>query len=78
MWNPFKKKNNSGVPNLGFLQKMAMKKLENMSPEERDKVMREAMQPENMEKIKKVMEQMGLSGQLTEEQINEARKKLGM
>ncbi|OGI17657.1 MAG: hypothetical protein A3J63_02560 [Candidatus Moranbacteria bacterium RIFCSPHIGHO2_02_FULL_40_12b] len=74
-WNPFKKKNNSGVPHMGFLQRLAMKKLEKMSPEEREKITREAMKPENMEKIQKVMEQMESSGQFSEEQMNETKKK---
>lgn len=76
MWHPFKKKNNSVVPNMGFLQRIAMKKLEKMSPEEKNKLIREAMKPENMEKMQKAMERMESSGQLSEEQIDEAKKKL--
>lgn len=78
MWHPFKKKNNSGAPNMGFLQKIAMKKLEKMSPGEKNKLMRDMVKPENMEKIQKVMERMKSSGQLSEEQINEAKGKLGL
>lgn len=79
MWNPFKKnKTGSGVPQMGMLQSLAMKKLQKMSPEERQKVMREAMKPENQEKIMKVMEQMKASGQITDEQIKLAKEKFGL
>ena len=61
---------------MGFLQRLAMKKLEKMSPEQKNKLMRDVMKPKNMEKIQKVMEQMKSSGQFSEEQINEAKKKL--
>lgn len=82
MWNPFKKKNKNGQPQMGMLQKLAMKKLEKMSPEQREKIMREAMAPENAaknkDKILSAMEQMKASGQITNEQIEMAKKKLGL
>jgi len=79
MWNPFKKDNNSDdKQKLGMLQRIAMKKLEKMSPEERNKIMQDAMKPENKEKIMAVIEQMKKSGQLTNEQIELAKKKLGL
>ena len=61
-----------------MLQRLAMKKLEKMSPEERNKVMREALKPENKDKILAVIEQMKKTGQLTNEQIEEAKNKLGL
>lgn len=61
-----------------MLQRIAMKKLEKMSPEERNKVMQDAMKPENKDKILAVIEQMKKSGQLTDEQIEMAKKKLGL
>lgn len=80
MWNPFKKsgqKSNSG-PKMGMLQKLAMKKLEKMSPEERNKLMQEALKPENQEKILTVMDEMRKSGHVSEEQLKLAKEKLGI
>ncbi|MEK7598613.1 MAG: hypothetical protein AAB487_02660, partial [Patescibacteria group bacterium] len=50
MWNPFKK--SSGIDNqkMGMLQRIAMKKLEKMSPEERSNIMQDALKPENKDK----------------------------
>ncbi|MFC1756363.1 hypothetical protein ACFLY1_00245 [Patescibacteria group bacterium] len=80
MWNPFKK--DSGKQKMGMFQKIAMKKLEKMSPQEREKVMKKAMDPENIaknkDKILASMEQMKASGQVTDEQIEMAKKKMGL
>lgn len=82
MWNPFKKKNKNSQPQMGMLQKLAMKKLQSMSPEEREKIMRKAMAPENIaknkDKILATMEQMKASGQVTDAQLEMAKKKLGL
>lgn len=85
MWNPFKKKNNNSSGNtqkMGMLQKLAMKRLQSMSLEEREKIMRKAMAPENIaknkDKILATMEQMRASGQLTDAQLEMAKKKLGL
>lgn len=84
MWNPFKKNNNSGgdVQKMGMLQKLAMKKLQNMSPEEREKIMKKALNPENIaknkDKILATMAQMKASGQMTDAQLEMAKKKLGL
>lgn len=78
MWNPFKKSQNGDKQKLGTLQRIAMKKLEKMSPEEKNKMMQDAMKPENKEKILAVIEQMKKTGQLTDEQIEVAKKKLGL
>lgn len=78
MWNPFKKSSGSDTQKLGMLQRIAMKKLEKMSPEEKNKIMQDALKPENKDKILAVIEQMKKSGQLTDEQIEMAKKKLGL
>jgi hypothetical protein len=78
MWNPFKKiKSNVSSGMMGMMQKIAMKKLEKMSPEERNKIMRDAFKPENKEKMFAAMEQMKASGHISEEQYEAARQKLG-
>lgn len=82
----FKKKNKTGNPldpqNMGFMQRMAMKKLEKMSPEERAKMMKKVMTPENINKnredILKTIEQMEKSGQMNSHQAFEAKKRLGL
>jgi len=82
MWNPFAKKSNSDdAPQgqkMGMLQAMAMKKMAKMSPQERQKMMQEAMKPENRDKIMGMMESMKSSGQVNDEQIEKAKKMLGM
>lgn len=82
MWNPFKKNKNSDGQNMGMLQRMAMKKLERMSPDEREAIMKKALDPENIaknkDKILASMEQMKASGQITDEQIETAKKRLGL
>lgn len=77
MFNPFKKKNNqSGNFATNMLAKIAMRKLARMSPREQQKMMQDAMRPENREKMIAVMESMKKSGQITEEQYNIAKKRL--
>jgi hypothetical protein len=49
-----------------------------MSPNERNKIMQDAMRPENRDKIMTAMNAMKSSGQVTEEQIAQAKKMLGM
>lgn len=79
MWNPFQKvKNKVSSSAMGMMQKVAMKKLEKMSPQERNKIMQEAFKPENKEKLLATMEQMKASGQITEEQYRMAKQKMGM
>ncbi|MDO8529405.1 MAG: hypothetical protein Q7S18_01930 [bacterium] len=83
MWNPFKKKNNSDNPNqMGFVQRLAMKKMMSMSEEQRNKLLQKALTPENIsknkDKIMAAMEQMKSSGQLSNEQMELAKKKMGL
>ena len=63
---------------MGMMQKIAQKKMEKMSPEQRNKIMQDAFKPENRDKMLAVMEQMKKSGQITEEQYGIAKQKLRM
>ena len=81
MFNIFKKKqnnNNNDAQKLGMLQRLAMKKVEKMSPNERNKMMQEAFKPENRDKLMKAMEQMKKTGMISEEQIKLAKEKMGL
>ena len=59
-----------------------MKKLEKMSPQEREalahKMMGEMSKPKNRNKMLQAMEQMKASGQITEEQYRAAKQRLGL
>jgi hypothetical protein len=85
MWNPFSKKNKNDIadvaentPKMGMMQALAMKKMAKMSPKEREKMMQEAMKPENRDQIMKVMNMMKKTGQVTDAQIEQAKKMFGM
>jgi hypothetical protein len=88
MLNIFKKKDKkkTGNPmdpeNMGFLQRIAMKRLEKMNPEERDKLMKKALEPKNIQKNRKdileMLEKMEKSGQMNKHQVFEAKKKMGL
>lgn len=81
-----KKKDKNADPmdpnNMGMLQRMAMKKIEKMSPEEREKLMKKVMTPENIAKNKKeilaTLEQLQKSGKMNAHQVFEAKKRLGL
>jgi len=78
MWNPFKKSGGDDTQKMGMLQKLAMKKMMNMSPQEKEKMMQEAMKPENKDKLLQAMEMMKKTGQITDAQVEETRQKLGL
>lgn len=85
MWNPFAKNSTTTTsddnvkgPKMGMIQAMAMKRIAKMSPKERNKIMQDAMRPENRDKIMDAMNKMKSSGQVTEDQIAQAKKMLGM
>ncbi|MFA4817143.1 MAG: hypothetical protein WC608_00265 [Parcubacteria group bacterium] len=78
MWNPFKKSGTDDTQKLGMLQKLAMKKMMNMSPQEKEKMIQEALKPENKDKLLQAMEMMKKTGQITDAQVEEARQKLGL
>ena len=89
MWNPFKKtsqpddnnnqsddaKNDS--PKMNMLQRLAMKKLEKMSPSEKAKMAQEFFKPENKDKLVSALEMMRKTGQISEEQYEMAKQKMG-
>ena len=77
MWNPFKKSSDGNdTQKLGMLQRIAMRKMEKMSPQEREKMMKEAFDPKNRDKMLKVMDAMKASGQITQEQYDMAKQKM--
>jgi len=81
MWNPFSKKvqlDEDGKPKLGFLQRMAMKKIESMSPEERDKLMQDAFNPKNRKKLLKEMDKMVEQGIMSKSQLRKAKERMGI
>ncbi|MEI7621537.1 MAG: hypothetical protein WCJ51_03300 [Candidatus Moraniibacteriota bacterium] len=67
---------------MNMLQRMAMKKLEKMNPQERENLMKKVMTPENIQKNKKdileTLEQMQKTGQMNSHQVFEAKKRLGL
>jgi len=78
MFNIFKRnKKSDDTQKLGMLQRIAMKKLKKMGPEERNKIMQDALKPENRDKILAVIDQMKKTGQISNDQIEMAKKKLG-
>lgn len=61
-----------------MMQRIAMKKAANMNPKEREKVLADAMKPENREKLLKAIKMMEKSGMASKEQIEQAKKQLGL
>ena len=85
MWNPFKKNSSTGAGDdkedkqkMGMLQSLAMKKLAKMSPQEREKLAQQMLKPENHKQLLSAMEMMRKTGQITEEQMEEAKKRMGL
>ena len=95
MWNPFSKKdeeekkedraNIPGMPDtkdMNMLQRFAMKRLMNMSPAEREKTLRKAMTPKNIEKHKgeilQSLEAMRKAGQMSDDQYRLAKARFGL
>lgn len=82
MWNPFKKNSDSDGDDdkqkMGMMQSLAMKKLAKMSPEEQKKLAADMMKPENKGKLLQAMEMMKKMGMATDEQLEEAKKKMGL
>jgi len=78
MWNPFKKNKNPNPNQTGMLQALAMKKMMKMDPKEREKLTQDMMKPENHGKILKAMDMMKKTGMLSDEQMEEAKRKIGM
>ena len=63
---------------MNMMQKVAMKKLAKMSPQEQAKMMQDMLKPENKGQLLSAMEMMRKSGQITEQQYQEAKKRLGI
>ncbi len=67
---------------LNMLQRMALKRLAKMDPAGRDKVMKKAMTPKNINKHKdeilESLEAMRKAGQLSDDQYRLAKKRLGL
>lgn len=94
MWNPLKKKNDEeenalpnipGMPDmkdLNMFQRFAMKRMMKMNPAEREKMMKKAMTPKNIEKNKveilASLEAMRKSGQISDDQYRLTKKKMGI
>jgi len=96
MWNPFKKNqkddekkedmpNVPGMPDtkdMNMLQRFAMNRLMKMSPEEREKTLKKAMTPKNIEKhrdeILASLETMRKSGQISDDQYRLAKAKFNL
>ena len=69
-------KNGEDVPKMNMLQRLAMKKIEKMSSQEKMKMAAEAFKPENRGKMLKVMEMMRKTGQISEEQYRTAKEQM--
>ena len=94
MWNPLKKNNDEGkekLPNipgmpdmkdLNMFQRFAMKRMMKMNPAEREKMMKKAMTPKNIQKNKTEilasLEAMRKAGQISDDQYRLTKKKMGL
>ena len=96
MWNPFSKKDEeeskaddlAGMPgmpdtkDMNMLQRFAMKRLMSMSPADREKALRKAMTPKNIEKHKgeilASLEAMRKAGQMSDDQYRLAKARFGL
>jgi hypothetical protein len=74
-----------GMPDtkdMNMLQKFAMKRLEKMSPAERQKMMQKALNPKNIAKHKgeiiQTLEAMKKAGQMSDDQYRLAKRKFGL
>ncbi|OGI22485.1 MAG: hypothetical protein A2808_03225 [Candidatus Moranbacteria bacterium RIFCSPHIGHO2_01_FULL_55_24] len=74
-----------GMPetkDMSMMQRFAMKRLAKMSPAEREKVMKKAMTPKNIEKHKgeiiASLEAMRKAGQISDDQYRLAKKRFGL
>jgi hypothetical protein len=74
-----------GVPdtkNMGFMERMAMKQFQKMSPEQQEKMLQKALDPKNIQKNKKkileMLDGMEKSGQMDRQQVFQIKKQLGL
>ncbi len=73
-----KKDDDTNSPKMNMLQRLAMKRMERMSPQEKAKMMQEVMRPENKDKLLGAMEMMLKSGQISKEQYEMVKEKMGI
>jgi transcriptional regulator of NAD metabolism len=78
MWNIFKKFGKGNQSQLRILETLALKKMEKMSPQEKEKMMQEALKPENRNQLLSAMEQLKKTGLINEDQEKLAKEKLGL
>lgn len=96
MWNPFGKNEEDDtelakmaelaggkdIKDMGMMQKFALKRLAKMSPAEREKMMKKAMTPKNIEKHKgeilQSLEAMRKAKQVSDDQYRLAKKRFGL
>lgn len=71
-----------GAKDLNMLQRFALRRVLNMSPEKRQQVLKEAMKPENMAKHKNEiltqLDSMKKTGQMSDDQYRLAKRRLGL
>jgi hypothetical protein len=70
------KKKDDDSPKMNMLQRLAMKRMERMSLQEKAKMMQEFLKPENKDKLLSAMEMMRKSGQISQEQYDIAKKRM--
>jgi hypothetical protein len=72
----------SDPKDMNMLQRFAMKRLEKMSPAERQKMMQKALNPKNIQKhkgeIMQTLEAMKKAGQMSDDQYRLAKKRFGL
>ncbi|MDO8566226.1 MAG: hypothetical protein Q7S04_03525 [Candidatus Moranbacteria bacterium] len=94
MWNPFNKNKDDkkeelpsipGMPDMkgmNMFQRFAMRRLMKMSPADREKAMKKALTPKNIEKNKgeilSSLEAMRKAGQISDDQYRLTKAKLGL
>lgn len=97
MWNPFSNDKKDGeekavdmptIPgmpdtkDMNMFQRFAMKRLMNMSPAEREKTLKKAMTPKNIEKhkgeIMASLEAMRKAGKMSDDQYRLAKARFGL
>lgn len=74
-----------GMPDtkdMGFMEKMAVKQFQKMSPEQQEKMLQKALDPKNIQKNKKkileMLDGMEKSGQMDRQQVFQIKKQLGL
>ncbi len=78
----FARASGKDVNDMGMMEKFAMKRLAKMSPAEREKLMKKAMTPKNIEKHKgeilQSLEAMRKAKQISDDQYRLAKKRFGL